>query len=523
MPDTLLTRLARFAVDLQSEDLPPGVVERVRLQHLSTAGAIRQLSGTALARELHRCTGRRGPAVKSTGGTGPVRDALRLHSTLAAAWSWEDQLFMGSTSVGGVTAAWALAKGCTVADLVRATAAANEVAGRLGAALLIGPDPADACGEIHALAATTAAGVLEGLDAHTLAHAMALAVAAPSRMPFGVLAGDSPARGMATAQAVVRGLDAVGLAKKGVRGPLDALGAPDGVLDRGAWIPLRAAFTGLGQAWLSQTLAYKQLPAPLIWQAPLQALREVLRRHVKAADKRLRADQVEGIELALPGPSLALAHRASGRPATTPWAVPWRLSAAVGVLVADHDLCGRTQDPEVWAAIQDRVSLVASKVSVAHDWGLTMDLAQHTVDIWAPLLAGVTAAEIQEAARASRSVHGVPRSPGAAGLLALIRTRPSQLLEQIRYGSGNLADARIDEWQYRLGAKVRVHTTRGGTWPEDREIPEASPGWSWDKTRTSVFQKLSGADGDQAAAAALCDTGPAEPADAWVRSLLLPA
>ena len=59
MPDTLLTRLARFAVDLQSGDLPPGVVERVRLQHLSTAGGIRQLGGTALARELHRCTGRR--------------------------------------------------------------------------------------------------------------------------------------------------------------------------------------------------------------------------------------------------------------------------------------------------------------------------------------------------------------------------------------------------------------------------------------------------------------------------------
>jgi 2-methylcitrate dehydratase PrpD len=523
MHDTLLTRLARFAVDLQVSDLPPGVLERVRLQHISAAGSVRRLSKTPLAQSIHRTTGKRGRAVKSTGGQSSARDALRLHSTLASAWGWDDQLFMGPTSVGGVSAGWALAKGHTVAELLRATAAANEVAGRLGAAMLFGPDPADACGEIHALSAATVAGLLGGLDASRLAHAMALAVAAPARIPFGVLSGDSPARGMAIAQAVDQGLEAVALAKKGVLGPLDVLEVNDGVLERGAWIPLRAAFTGLGHAWLTQTLCFKEFPAALPYQAPLQAVREVLRRHVKAADKRLRADQIQGIEIVMGAPGYTLFQRAAGRPATTAWSVPFRLSPAVGLLVAEHEVEPGCLDADAWIGMQERVAMVASKVEVRHDWDQTLGLVRHLVDVWSPLLAGVTATDLQAAKQASRVIHGQLPNPGLAGILRIMRSRPNQLLEGIRYASGDLSDARVDEWQMRMGTQVRVHTTRGGTWPENREIPEASPGWSWEQTRQLVFDKYAPDAEDRSQAAALCQVDLSESGDEWVRAMLSPA
>jgi len=522
MAETLLTRLARFACDLQMDDLPAAVVERVRLQHLSAAGALLQVSDTPFAKTVAASTGRRGAAIKATGGSASRRDATRLHSALLSAWGWDDHLFMGPVSAGGTTAAWALAKGRTLTDLITATAAANEVAGRLSAALLIGSGPADAHGEVHALAAATAAGVLEGLDALTLAHAMALAVSEPARIPIDVLAADGPARGLTIAASVDRGFEAVLLAKKGVQGPLDALEAPDGVLEREAWIPLRAAFTGLGQAWLSQTLVYKKLPAVMAWQAPLQAVQEVLARHVKAANKRLRSDQVQRIEISMPGPAYALALRTSGRPATTPWALPWRLTSAVGALVADHALDVRTHDPEIWSSMQERVAEVAAKVEIQHDWNLTLDLARHTVEAWAPLLAGITLPELQEVVRASEARHVLP-GPGVGDLLAIIRTRPDRLYEQVRYASGDLSDARIAEWQFRLSGAVRVHTTRGGAWPEIREIPECSPGWSWSETRRNVFAKWAGEDGDIEAAAALFDAAADRPADDWVRALLMRA
>jgi 2-methylcitrate dehydratase PrpD len=520
MADTLLRRLARFTAELQRSDLPPTVVERVRLQHLSAAGCVKQLRSTGLAKRLDRTTSSRGRATKITGGHASPRDALRLHSTLISAWGWDDQLFMGPVSAGGVTAAWALAKGHTVDEVLVATAAANEVAGRLGAAMLIGPDPSESMGEVHALAAATAAGKLSGLDETTMAHAMALAVSAPARIPLGVLMGDGPGRGHATAQSVAHGFESVVLAKKGIRGQLDALEAPGGVLDQGAWIPLRAAFSGLGTAWLSQTLAYKQLPAPMVWQAPLQAAREVFRRHLKAADKRLRADQVSAVEIALPGPALALALQAAGRPASTPWALPWRLPSAVGVLLVDHSLDGRTHDPELWASIRDRVGLVASKLTLTHDWDLTMGLAAHTVEIWAPLLAGLTRAELQRALGSFRSMHLQTAGPGAKDLLAIARARPDQLLTRIQYASGDLSDVRMDEWKYCMGAKVRVHTIRGGAWPEEREIPESSPGWSWGQTRSEVFAKHAGEGGDDSASAALLVQAGSEEAGAWVGSLL---
>ena len=135
MADTLLRRLARFAVGLTLEELPGPVVERIRLQHLSAAGAVRQLKGTDLAAALAQAGSKRGRATKVTGGPTSPQDALRMHSTLLSAWSWDDHLFMGPTSVGAVTTTWALAKGCTVDEVIVATAAANEVAGRLAAAL----------------------------------------------------------------------------------------------------------------------------------------------------------------------------------------------------------------------------------------------------------------------------------------------------------------------------------------------------------------------------------------------------
>ncbi len=523
MGDTLITRLAGFAAGLDLNEVPATVGERVRLQHLSAAGVLRAVSGTAFAGQLDATTGRRGRAVKATGGTCSAADAARVNSALVSAWGWDDLVFMAPTSAGGVSAAWAHAKGRSVDDLIRATVAANEVAGRLGAALILSRDPLDAFGEVHALAAATAAGLLEGLNEAQLAHAMAISVSACSRTPFGVLAGDGPARGLAVAQSVSRGLEAVTMAKKGMTGPLDALDAADGLLSSGSLIPLRAGFSGLGDAWLSQTLVYKSMPGPIAWQSALQALNEVLARHVKAAGKRLRADQVDRIEISLPGPALALAERAAGRPVSSPWGVPWRLNAAIGVLVADHTLGGRTHDPEVWSAMQERVRQVASKVVVQHDWDLTKQMVQHTLDIWAPLLAGVTASELQEALRMGKGVHGVPARPGGAGVLALLRMRPGKWLEQMRYSSGNLSDVHVDEWQYRLGARVRVGTTRGGSWPEVREIPECSPGWSWEQTRTGVFTKLVGDGGDGEVAATLCAVPGERPADEWVGELLTPA
>ncbi len=519
--DTCLTRLAGFARDLTLADVPNTVVQRVRLQHLGFAAVLRQVAALPIARQLAAAGGRRGRARLVTGGSAPGRDAARLHGALGAGLGWGDHLFAGHTGAGALGASWALAKGHSVDELFCATVAANEVAGRLGAALLIGPDRGEALGQVHALAAATAAGWLEGLDRRTLANAMALAVTGAAGIPFGVLAGEQSGAALAIGAAVQHGFDAVQMAKKGVEGPLDAIEAPGGVLDSGCWLPLRAAFTGLGQAWLSETLAYKLLPAADTLQAPLQAVQIVLERHVKAADKRLRPDQVLEIEVKLGAPGWNAVQQASMRGRREAIALPYDLHRAIGALVVSHELDARQLGADWWASHGQAAAKVASRVRVVHDWHQTMDVTRGLVAVFAPLLAGVTFPELRAVSRRAIETHGrLPRA-GLGDLVTIVKSRPDQLMEQIRYASGNLSDARLDEWQLRFGAKIRIATTRGGSWPGVQEIAKASPGWSWGETRSLVLAQHGG-DGqsDNEASQELLDVENGADASDWLDRLL---
>jgi len=98
--------------------------------------------------------------------------------------------------------------------------------------------------------------------------------------------------------------------------------------------------------------------------------------------------------------------------------------------------------------------------------------------------------------------------------VAILRARPDALLDRIRHSSGDLAEARLDEWQFRFGTEVRLHTTRGGSWPERRSIPEGSPGWPWDRTVDRVQAERG------EGARAMVEASGAEDAEGWVRALL---
>lgn len=516
---TLLTQLARWARDLRVTDLPPAIATRARLQQLSHAGAVRAAKDRPLAVALRKASANKGAAHLVTGGTTTAIDALRTHAALGAALSYDDSLFMARTGAG-VAAGWAYARNNTLDDIVCATVAANEVAGRLGASLILGPGHDESCAAVHALAAAVAVGVLEKLDADDLAHALALALADAPTVPLSTLFGS--ARPMVVAAAAARGAHAVVLARAGVRGDLALLDHRDGLLSALSWVPLRNAFTGLGRAWFTETLAYRMMPGGPYVQVPAQAVGEILRRHVKAADKRLRADQVERIEIEVGAAGWVMEQIAGNHPALDPATVLWSIRRAVGTLIQAHEL-GPDQLDAAWLeAHQAEIGALISRIEVTHSWKHTLALVDHITDVAAPLFAGLTLAELGHAAREAQHRFGqrLP-PPTAADLLLVATTRPDRLFERMRRASGDLGDARLVEWQPLFGATVRVHTTRGGVWPEERSIAEGSPGWPWDQTRAGVIRKfLAGNKGGEARASELLETAGSADAESWVQALL---
>lgn len=490
---TILQRLGTFTAQTIPEQLPHSVIQRVRLQHLNLAGTVRALSGRPLATALE--------------GDG-AEASVRRHASLGGLLEMDDVLLGGQTGVGAVPVSWALCEDHSISELITAVALANEVAGRIGAATLLGPSLGATNPMVVAAAAATAAARLLGLSAAQCSHAIALAIrgSGSHRQPRGVCAD-----GLLLGAPALAGLQAAQLARDGVREDLGMLEDTHGPLSSQCWLPLRAAFTGLGAAWLTETLAFKLAPLALHAQVPVQATAEILRRHIKAADKRLRTDQVERIEIR----TTALTAGLAGYPWTLrPTTVPRSLRHAIGVLVTANELTPK-QLTESWLSDnRDKIGTVAARVSVISDPARTASWLSGLVEVAAPLFAGVTIDELRGVLRRARATFGAA-STAPGGVVALLRARPDRLLEQIRYSTGDLADARLDELQFRCDTEVKLFTTRGGSWPERRAVPEGSPGWSWQDTVERVLARHGAPDADS-----LLRAAPSAKGRQWVASIL---
>ncbi|MFT5684382.1 MAG: 2-methylcitrate dehydratase PrpD [Myxococcota bacterium] len=490
---SIIQKLGRFSAEFIPEQLPPSVLQRVRLQHLNLAGAVRTVSDRPLARALS--------------GDDPVA-SVRRNATLGGWLEQDDILLGGQTGVGAVPVAWALSEGRTIGELLTAVAMANEIGGRIGAAALLGPGLGAASPMVTSASAAVAAARMLSMSAEQTSHAIALAISAcglPTE-PRGV-----PADALRFGHAARAGLEAANLARAGVRGDLSLLDDPAGPLSEQCWLPLRAAFTGLGQAWLSETLAFKLDPLALHAQVPVQATQEILRRHIKAADKRLRWDQVDRIEIRTTSLTTAMSRRPwSLRPST----VPQSIRHAIGVMVVSSELTSEQLTDDWLTDNRERIGDVAGRVSVTYDPARTAQWLTGLIEVAAPLFVGLTIDELRGVIAKARRFYG-PLPSASGGALALLKARPDQLLERIRYSTGDLGTARLEELQFSCDTEVKLFTTRGGSWPERRSIPEGSPGWSWEDTVSRSLARHGAPDAaDLLAASSSGDGGQ------WVASIL---
>ena len=508
----LIRRLAEWSADLAPDAVPADVVERVRLQHLALGGAWRAAADLGCVGAARKAAAARGSSPVPGGRATSRRDAVRLLATGLTALEYDDFVFGGHTGAAAASVAWALSKGRTLDELVAATVVGNELGARVGASQLLCQGSGQPA--VAAVTAAATAARLLGLDADATSHALALALAAPRSLADDLVMGSPERRGAALALAVVDGFDAATLAAAGVRGPLDVLDGRAFYSDDD--LPLRAAFTGLGVCWLTRTLSYKPLPGGAWIQVPLQATQEILRRHVKAADKRLRANQVVRVELALPAPAIALEARIARVAHASPL---FSVRKSLGALCVAYEL-GAEQLTAGWLEKhRDAVERIAAAVEIRHDWELSLGMVEQLLDVAAPLLAGVTPAELREVGQRLLGASQLP-APAGKDLLKVLKARPDRVLASVGRSSGDLADFDADAWRYKLGVQMKLFTTRGGWWPERRDTPEGGPGWAWADTVELVRAKhAQGDDTRRAAGDALLAAAGSEDAAGWVKRL----
>ena len=500
---TTLERLVQAAVDLyhRPDDIPSAVMERAALQHLSAAGVVRSVLG---AHALDAPASDGGQAMLVGGKSTDPASAVAWHTGVAGWLELDDHLLRGRSCAATAAAAWAaVSPEHSRAQLLAATVVGNELSGRIGLATLLGA-PEWGCAPGTAASVALVTGLLRGLDAPTLARSVAAALGdggqpvsdRPSILPL-----DGP-----DARAARRGVEAVG-----------ATGEPsrfDAQLEEWSWRPLRGALEGMGTTWLTDTISTRICASAPSGQTAVEAVHEILKRHVKAADKRLRVDQVERIVIRVPAAAAGLGVRGALEPASVPWSVPNLL----GVLVAQHSLGAADLAPAVLARRSEAIAHVADRVEWVVDRGLSARSLSSQLAVLGPLAGDFDwkdARKVLSRTLAGKRKAGRPDRKRLKVWAELVRRMWAQ-----RGRTGDLASIDMSSWQLHIPVEVELYTTRGGRWPERRSLPEGGPGASWDAQVRTVVERFDAAAGEGSSGGAWLQSALEQPALPAVQEVL---
>ena len=369
-----IQQFADWVSGLTVDAIPDQVVERARLQAMNTVAAGLAGSTAPAVERLREATSYWAApgAVGVIGTDDEWEPAAAAYANAAAsmAHDWDDYLYMGHTGHSAVWAARAIGDltGADNDDVLAAQIAANEIEGRLGAAVFIGPHNGQFWSSIHCAGAAAAAARLRRLDAEQTAHAIAIALYQP---PYGLWPGfmGPDTKLLTAAEPVAQGIRAAILAASGFTGPLDVIEDPRGFLAHFSFAPRPDMLDGLGQSWLTDTLAYKQYPGCAYLQPAVEA---VLRLQ---DENGFEAGDVARIDVRAGWLTTTMEKLGAGEPLTSV-----RVNFSVALSCAAALLGGRFTHEELtpnWLAERDDdLRDIATRVFLEHDWALTAQTIQ---------------------------------------------------------------------------------------------------------------------------------------------------
>ncbi len=490
---TICGEIGEWAAGLRLDDVPADAQERARLQTASIA------AGRAAGEEAAAPFAAAAP-------DGPVGEVY-CSAVASIAHDWDDYLFMGHTGHSAVSAAAAFCDGDAERALV-AQVAGNEVAGRLGAALFLGPHNGQFWASIHCASAALAAALGLGLDAGRTAHALAIALYQP---PYGMWPGfmGPGSKLLTAAEPAAAGARAALLAAEGVTGALDVIEHPRGVLAGLSFAPQPGMLGALGRVWLTETLAFKRLPGCAYLQAAAEAACLAASGPDAADPDEIASIEVRGgwltcgmEELGRGRQSRLVADgggnhdRSDSDSRSSLSAVQVNFSTALSVAVAL--LAGRLTPAELspaWLAENEpRIRALAARVRLRHDPALTTRTLRGTLDAGvAPDLSPRDWLRLRRRI-AEAGMEGVNPGPALLRVLATDRGARASLLSSLRGrrgGDGRKGIDRLDTGTLRMTfpCHLRIVLRDGAVRELDGDEP-GSCGRPLEEQRAVVGEKL---------------------------------
>jgi 2-methylcitrate dehydratase PrpD len=459
---TICEEMGRWAGGLASADVPDRVIARARLQTASVLAA-------------GRAGGEAAAPFAAVAPDGPLGE-IYAGAAASIAHDWDDYLFMGHTGHSAVWTARAFSSDGERALL--AQIAGNEIAGRLGAALFVGPHNGQFWSSIHCGSAAVAAGIGLGLDGERIAQALAIALYQP---PYGLWPGfmGPPTKLLTAAEPAVQGARAALLAAEGVTGPLDVIEDRRGLLTHFSFVPRPSMLGALGDVWLTDTLAFKSHPGCAYLQAAVDA---ALSAEVDPAD-------IAAIDIDAGLLTVAMEELGAGA-GLTPIGVNFSAARSVAIALVAGRLTHHELTAEWLGAHAEEVGELAARVRVRHDWELTTETLRGTAE------AGASVRDVPLKAWPRVLARAREVGLGTAGLgwtelrrLAERRDVRQRLRRILASGHGRgIAGIDTEAMRMTFPARLRMHL-RSGTPLELEGVDRGACGHPLDEQREVVEHK----------------------------------
>jgi 2-methylcitrate dehydratase PrpD len=291
--------IAAFAFRLRYDDVPPAVLDDVKLRFMDTLGVCLLSSQLDFARPFVDVVleqgGRPEASLIGSGHRVPANQAALVNGSLAHGAEYDDTDASSGIhpSCFVVTSALSMGERQRVDGraLLAAAVAGYELALRLGRSGMNHHSPFHPTAIAGTFATTVVAGKLLGLDEQQIASALGIA-GSQAAGSWKFLEDGSGVKRLHGGWPGHCGITAALLVERGLAGPHDIFDGPRGTLASYGSAEGDAAglLYGLGQVWLTPGTTYKVYPCCSLCQAAMDAARALQRQHEFTADDLAHID-----------------------------------------------------------------------------------------------------------------------------------------------------------------------------------------------------------------------------------------
>ncbi len=522
--NSIIDTIARWAFELEYDDIPGRIIEKARLQVLNIIAAVLSGRYCGALEPMGSVNLPDGAATVIMGGRKTnAENAAFINALYSMSFDFDDYLFMGHTGHSSVLVPLALAeeKDLNVKALLLAQVVTNEVEGRLGASVLLGHHNGQMWSYIHTAGAAAAASKLLGLSKEQTTSAIALSLYQPNYpLAPGFMMSDSKL--LTASIPIVSGMMCAKLAQAGMKGNAGLLEAENGFLSRFAYLPLPHMLSGLGAWWVTDTIAFKPYPGCAYIDTSVDSVFRIMDEVERKTGTSLETTEIRHIDVFANMLTMGMNALSEMYDDGTlhPVNINFSIPKSVAIAIMNKSLRAGHLSSEALGKDEQAIKSLSQRIKLYHDWRYTL---KTQASFYGSLggkfvLDGIGFFKLINAFRSMR--RDLPSMPfNLMGLLKAWRTLPAREKHAIKRGIMKKDDyVKMDGFTFSFGARVRLEMNDGQVYEAESIIPRGAS--DMDRKQV-VMEKLADAlDSEDKANALYGLLNPQTPAREFMKGIL---